>query len=225
MLVELDVPVGIQFQANVLERFYSLFPNPSALLCAGGAPRDWFFGKQAKDLDVFTHKSFINVEQYLSLIEQSKEFKIIRHVTKKDLPPEYANPKIVEVIFLRYLPASHPMLTLQLIILEDNPTLTYPESVYDTFGLNMSKASFSDGIIHLDPSFIKGARESILISSGGLEPKSPYVLKYKQMFSSYRFVDHTDMISYIRDHINIAAHSLRTGVEIPLWGTVDDHLF
>lgn len=34
---------------------YKLFPIDPYCICAGGAPRDWYLGKVASDLDIFIY--------------------------------------------------------------------------------------------------------------------------------------------------------------------------
>jgi hypothetical protein len=107
-------------------------------ICAGGAPRDWYFGNTAKDIDIFvfgwgTDKSFrdkcatVGLHLPLPSVSAKEEYKTCNQVCYiYDCPP-------VQIILRRGL----------------------SRGLLNTFGLSLSQIEYQDGKIHPSKAFIK----------------------------------------------------------------------
>jgi len=87
MTIEKQKEVANYFLKKLQDRDYRC-------MVAGGAPRDWYIGRTAKDIDVFVDTDFTHTEL---------EDIVGLQVTDLTLPPEYeGNPNINSVFETKY---------------------------------------------------------------------------------------------------------------------------
>lgn len=170
-------------------------------LVAGGAPRDWFCGKAAKDIDIFywlptynDHAASLNsnVEQLKALFEGSIELKILgidtigakvfHNIPAAEVVEDYnnyqRNPDILHVFEFEYKGQ-----TIQLISLA-----TRGVNVED-FAYNICQAWWDGVKIEYTELFKVGMDKKILIETGQLYANSEaYKRKMREKFSGFTYI-------------------------------------
>jgi hypothetical protein len=161
---------------KVLGKLFAIDPFA---ICAGGAPRDWHFGKPATDLDIFFHTG---VEQLTIVAE------MLRHVgididsgkAGENLPEWYKlNPDLncvysaavdgvnVQLMFMRY---------------------KTQDTVVPQFPFSICKAWYKHGTITLDREFKVCEKHKIIVKTGTLySDEHKYVQKIKAKFPDWHF--------------------------------------
>lgn len=173
----------IKYQKKIaLEVLNKLQAYDSNVILAGGAPRDWMFGKPAKDLDVYLKYSdvdrLIETVEYLGLRPKK--------IAGNDLPKNYITDYLQRVIDVRY-----KFCDVQIMV-GNIPT----SQVIDKFDLSISQICMSKtGTIRASTNFDQGLKDkTIRVISSRLGSNSPYCTKIKQKFPSWKFENPYELI-------------------------------
>lgn len=158
-----------------------LFPIDPFAIVAGGAPRDWHFGKPATDIDVFFHT---NVRQ-ITIVEQMLKhvgIEISQSRTADNLPEWYKlNPNLLYVY-----ETVVDGVTVQIMLMNAHTH----DSVIPQFPFTICKAWYKHGRIELDREFKKCERHKIVVQTNKLySDEHKYVQKMKGKFPEWEFFD------------------------------------
>lgn len=150
-------------------------------IIAGGAPRDWYLGNLATDIDVYLHypiwttvKQRVELLNELGLIVQSK------HEAWK-IPEIYeTNHHITQLYNCELLGEK-----IQIMFV-DEPTFT---SVVDTFPISISKVWYKKGVIGTTDDFKNSIKYKVLYKTvDSYKEDNKYLLKIKEKFSDYKYI-------------------------------------
>lgn len=124
----------------------------------GGAPRDWYFGNPAKDIDVFFNtnnfQSWMKCSSLIEMVLPWLEF--VSHKSKDNLPENYAVPWLDYV--LTYRSKVEPFIEVQFIAYENGV------NIYDTFDMSICKIEYSlEGELILSDTFIDCLNNGIIL--------------------------------------------------------------
>lgn len=165
----------------LLRKLQAIDPN---CIVAGGAPRDWYLGREAKDIDIFV---------YLPQIENNTQIrrrfrgldlhpeKMARLIDEDD--PQYDNPAIQSVWEGKLAGIIYQ------VILMNAPTF---DSVIPMFDANIVKAWYKDGQIRATPDFVLGHRNKQIILADPIQANSRHVRRLRELFPDYEFNYHEE---------------------------------
>ncbi len=149
---------------------------------AGGAPRDWYFEKDASDLDFFFDSDGSTREQVMERLEAAG-IGVLRpslswQVTE-NVPAGYSgNPDLEFVI-----EAAFKGERMQFMGVKDTST------VVENFPLSLCQATYKDGAITTTRLFELGLQENMIFRTGKeYNSKQDYFAKIKQKFPNFTYV-------------------------------------
>lgn len=155
--------------------------DPTAIV-AGGAPRDWYFGNSATDIDVFFH-----FRNDLSTVRTQEILKglgldVYRKKEGDGLPEAYKkNPMLRCVYDLEY---SGEQVQLLLML---EPTF---KSVINHFPLNICKVWYKHSTIETTQDFLRAVKHKALVKVSPLYANGDkYVEKIKTKFPDFKYYD------------------------------------
>jgi hypothetical protein len=156
-----------------------LFPIDPFAICAGGAPRDWHFGKPATDIDIFFHTS---VDQLTIVEEMLKHVGIkldgVRHA--ESLPEWYKLNPALKCVY----ECTVDGVSVQLMFMNAKTQ----DAVVPQFPFSICKAWYKHGKITLDSDFKKCEKHKIVVQTNNLySDEHKYVQKIKAKFPDYEF--------------------------------------
>jgi len=159
-----------------------LFPLDPFAICAGGAPRDWHFGKPATDLDIFFYTS---VEQITIVAE------MLRHVginlvdegrTGDELPEWYKLNPALRCVYSTVVDG----VNVQLMLMNDKTH----NSVIPHFPFSICKAWYKHGRINLDKDFLAAEQNKVVVKCNTVyNDEHKYVQKIKAKFPDWQFCE------------------------------------
>jgi hypothetical protein len=174
---------------TVLQRLLTI--DPFAIV-AGGAPRDWYLGKEATDLDVYFHPNpnwnVMTVRN--QLIARGFEFTDVGDLQESWDDAEQSKSQYLANQYLKavYNPINTAM-KVQLMWMSE-PTF---ESVLPQFTLNLSKVYYKNGKISTDTIFDLGVAEKALIRTNSVYiNNNRYIDKIKAKFPDYTYYESED---------------------------------
>ena len=167
-------------------------------IIAGGAPRDWYLGNLATDIDVYLHypihttvRQRVGLLNELGLTVQSKheawrvnEIYQTNHHIKQLYNCELLGEKI-QVMFV------------------DEPTFT---SVVDTFPISISKAWYKKGVVSITQDFKDSVKYKILWKTvDSYKEDNSYIAKIKAKFSDYKYItkEQINAIKTLKDSLEL----------------------
>ena len=165
---------------------------PSAVV-AGGAPRDWYFGKPAKDIDCYV--TDVKLEQVESL------FKMIgvkiKEIKKGENRGAYAHDNNLEMVLdFRYM-----FLDFQLMLIQG----TMVGRMIDRFPVSICKIEY-DGT-NVDPSYEFKVAEAVkvLLISPRYKLDDPYIVKIVNKFPDYEIMEGSDsnILKLYRQYVEV----------------------
>lgn len=151
-------------------------------ICAGGAPRDWHFGKRATDLDFFICPSgalpTFKVQEQLKLAGLD----ILETKSGASLPDIYKrNPDLMCVFDVDYNGTKVQIMRMNM------PTF---KSVIPQFPLSICKAWYKNYKIHLDKDFIRGENHKIIVKTNTVyNSEHSYINKILNKFPEYAYYE------------------------------------
>lgn len=102
MFIYTKSPEPIELEMELTEEFLALFKqdvvDPEV---AGGAPRDWFFNKLSKDIDIFVNHS-TDMNSLLQKLKNNTFVDFDKYVTTEELPENYRSIYISSVISFKF---------------------------------------------------------------------------------------------------------------------------
>lgn len=158
-----------------------LFPVDPFAICAGGAPRDWHFGKPATDLDIFF---YTGVEQLTIVEEMLRRVGInIDNGKAGDSLPEWykLNPDLKCVYA-----AEVNGVNVQLMLMQYKTQ----DTVVPKFPFSICKAWYKRGHITLEKDFLVAERNKVVVKCNTVyNDEHKYVQKIKAKFPDWQFCD------------------------------------
>jgi hypothetical protein len=173
---------------GVLERLSVV--DPSCIL-AGGAPRDWYFGETASDLDFFVYLR--GDLSWGSLNKQLKralpDVKFSERDFRKEVPELYKkNPHLRAVLDFEQQGQA-----CQLIVM-NKPTF---QCVVDHFPLSICKVWYKFGSIYTTEDFRAGEfGKAIVLCNDLYADGSKYVAKIRKKFPHYKYYDSWNKLAH-----------------------------
>lgn len=153
---------------DIMEKLETVDSN---CILAGGAPRDWFLGILANDLDFYIH---INGDVKNTL--NSLGFFVYQKGSRYN---PYSNPHLDSVFECLYKDCK-----IQFMFMNDAIT---PDFVLGTFLLDICKVWYKGGTIQTHPHFDESVSHKIIREVGNIY-NPDYVQKIKNRFPSYLYI-------------------------------------
>lgn len=149
--------------------------DPFCIL-AGGAPRDWWLGKPARDLDFYFHSNNPLKSVNLQLSRAGIEVVGGRHINSKENLYKTL-PTLSRII---YCIAEGSDIQIQLMQLSKK---TF--GVIDEFACGVSKVWYKAGRIVPSQDFLLGHKTKSIVLNNGYEEDDFYIKKIKHYFPEY----------------------------------------
>ena len=172
---------------TVLQRLLTL--DPFAIV-AGGAPRDWYLGREATDLDVYFHPNpnwdVMTVRNQLI----ARGFEFTDAVDSLQQFNENEEERRSQYLANQYLKAVYnPINTAMKVQLMWMSEPTF-ESVLPQFTLNLSRAYYKNDKISTDTIFDLGIKEKAIIRTNSVYINNDrYIDKIKAKFPDYTYYE------------------------------------
>ncbi|AUR99348.1 coil containing protein [Vibrio phage 1.264.O._10N.286.51.F2] len=172
-----------QIAKEVLEELEVI--DPFCIL-AGGAPRDWFFGNVAADLDFYVYDAAhlsqsVWTERLGKTLLDVKPLGLIEGKSNEEIDHEYTAMKDLRYVFEgEYMGA-----TIQVMIM-DKPTFG---CVVDNFCMDNSKIWWKGGRVQPTPEFLLANATRTLRVCPDHAPKQRYIDKMVEKFPTYKLVE------------------------------------
>ncbi len=173
--------------------------DPSCIL-AGGAPRNWFFGKEANDLDFYIH---LPEEQcYKSALRFKRVGLEVKHVDyKSDKWKDYG---IMKHLF-RIYEGEYSGQKIQIMVMGES---TY-HSVVPCFGVSICKFWWKGGDIAPTNDALVSILTKTLFIKDDYSAKEIHVAKQKKYFPDYRVLPYSkyDLVSKLtlKEYLDLGA--------------------
>jgi|SRR4028118_202838 hypothetical protein len=160
-------------------------------IVAGGAPRDWYLGNEAKDIDVYLYdsrKTYVYASQREGLLK-ALGFEIDSKHEDWTVPELYkSNHYIAHLYNSTFLGE-----TVQIIFVSE-PTFV---SVIDTFPISISKVWYKGGEVYTTDDFDRSIKHKILYKTvDSYEEDNKYLLKIREKFSDYKYLTYEQVVAY-----------------------------
>jgi hypothetical protein len=169
-------------QQKVADKILSILEglDPTCIV-AGGAPRDWLHGKDAKDIDIFMHmREDLSQSRIINMIERLGLFVRPVPLGKVDEINYRTNPDIRIVIDVQY-----EDVPIQIIIV-NKPTY----SVVNSFAFNICKVWYKNKEIHTTPEYRYATANKVLIRTGDIFRSSEaYTSRIRAKFPNYAYYE------------------------------------
>ena len=164
---------------GVLDALFCI--DPCAIV-AGGAPRDWYLGKEASDIDVFF---YTRPNPRASVVRKQLErvgFVIIEHKTGENIPENYRRNPFLVCVFN----CSINGFNVQLMLMSES---TYT-STLNEFPLSLSKVMYKDKHITTTKDFDLSIKHKVLYKTGELYLNGDaYIQKIIKKFPEFRYFE------------------------------------
>lgn len=149
-------------------------------ICAGGAPRDWHFGKVATDLDFFICPSSYLPSHKVKQQLENVGLTIVATKYAENLPDVYKrNPHLGQVFEVEYHGSNVQIMRMH------EPTF---RSVLPQFPLSICKAWYKNHKIRLDRDFTRGENHKVIVKTNTVyNDEHAYVQKILAKFPEYRY--------------------------------------
>ena len=152
-------------------------------IIAGGAPRDWYLGNLATDIDVYLYDSrttYVYAEQRTNLLSELGFNIQCKHEDWK-LPELYQSNHHIKHLYTCELLGKKVQ-----ILFVKKPTFT---SVVDTFPISISKIWYKNKKIRTTPDFKDSVKYKILWKTvDSYKEDNKYIAKIKAKFSDYLYI-------------------------------------
>lgn len=172
----------------ILEKLTAV--DPYAIV-AGGAPRDWYFNKEATDIDVYIHVSLNVLNKDVKRQIEVCGFTVLSEKDGKNIPEDYKlNPNIRTVINTTLEGED-----IQIMVML-KPTF---DSVVDKFAVSLSKIWYKNGKVNITKDFEISVKHSVMYKCSDLYGDShKYIQKLKNKFPEFKyFASKSEMVDYV----------------------------
>lgn len=150
------------------------------VLVAGGAPRDWFLGKVASDIDIYIESN--SVRNQRDVISQLDElgFKIAEIKDANNFTELYAKADHLQVV----ISCLYKKQNVQIMLVSCETI-----KVTEGFPLSVCKITFDrDEGIYVTPSFFNGYRQkTIYVENWRYQDNHPYIVKIRNKFPDWKY--------------------------------------
>jgi hypothetical protein len=161
---------------DVLEKLFLIDPY---CIVAGGAPRDWWHGKPANDIDAFVHVRNGTTLGIINLMLEKAGFTITSYKEEGSIPEMYKkNPDLRCVINI-----GNYETPVQIMIMRE----PIWDSVINKFPLSICKAWYKHGKVDVDKDFLIGEKWGLIFKTSTLYNSGD---AYLQKVTKY-YPDHT----------------------------------
>lgn len=175
-----------QAQADVI--LDKLFPIDPYVICAGGAPRDWYLGKAANDLDIFIHPSI--ALPTFKVYEQLKSvgFDVLETKSGEGLPDIYKRNPLLMCVFNVNVNWNGTNVQIMRML---EPTF---KSVLPQFPLSICKAWYKNYKIHLDKEFKRSVAHRMIVKTNTVyNDENAYIKKIMDKFPDYKYYSNWEL--------------------------------
>lgn len=152
--------VRIEQQKQVADKVLDMlrFTDPTAIV-AGGAPRDWYMGRAAKDIDVFMHTpprwGHTGTKELLSDLFCVN----VMPMERSEHTENYSQNPLIERVFDSKIDGEQ----VQFVCL-NKPSF----GIVDTFGFNVCKVWYKNSKLRTTKDFVHAVENQVLIETGEL---------------------------------------------------------
>jgi hypothetical protein len=169
-----------QVTANlVLDKLYPICPYT---IVAGGAPRDWYFGNEAKDIDVYFSTTALTESMLMAQLKAAfgndMEVKFSR---RTDLHKDPIYKTLVGLIRIIELTINNTK--VQLIQMDSSERLF---KVVDDFSVSICKIWYKGGTIFRTKDFKLTEKTKVMFLSDGYKWNDPHPAKIASRFTDYK---------------------------------------
>lgn len=167
---------------DILDRLELLDPY---CILAGGAPRDWFLGKEANDLDFYVNLLPMRNEEEEATLNRLLGLVVSRLADTSRKESEYNCMKHLKRIYeFKYKGQDCQIMVM------DTPTF---KSVIDHFGTSICKVWFKRGRIHPTLDFLMSLRLKCIYKQNNYNAKEKHVSKMVERFPNYRLFEYSQL--------------------------------
>lgn len=179
--------IGLQKQVadTALDMMYLIDPY---CIVAGGAPRDWYFGKEAADIDLFFHCPQASTQATMEEMLLRAGFKVTSTKTGDDIPDWYKkNPYLKTVYETEAFGVKVQLLRMS--------KQTW-DSVIDKFPLSICKAWYKNGKAHYEKDFLRSVEfEAIYKTNTIYNNEHQYIQKVLAKFPQYKYYENLESLA------------------------------
>ena len=173
----MNIETQMKITDEVMAKIYSISPYA---IVAGGAPRDWYFGNPANDIDVFLYRPDLVTSWAHEAILENVGLKV--HQLGQNDTNHYLyskNPKIAKVFECTY-----KRQRFQFVFMLEK-TFT---SVVKNFPLNICMAWYKNGEIHTTKDFERAVNHQAIVKVNPLYADGDaYITKIKNKFPGFGY--------------------------------------
>ncbi len=164
---------------KALDLLYSVCPSA---IVAGGAPRDWYLGIPAKDIDIFiTADNRWTTSEIVEVLSKLGFEKVTPITPKEDGLQNYTMNPHIRFVYNGKLDDE----LIQVVVLNDS---TY--KIVDTFAFNVCKVWYKNSKVNTTPDFEYAIFNKVLIKQGELYSSTfLYRDKIIKKFPDYKYYD------------------------------------
>jgi hypothetical protein len=184
-------------------------------IVAGGAPRDWYLGNEATDIDVYlfdSRSTYIYSDQRLGLLNELG-LNINTKYENWKRPEMYQSNHHIKHLYNSEIDGEQ----IQIIFM-GKPTFT---SVIDTFPISISKIWYKGGEIRTTQDFEDSVKYKVLWKTvDEYKEDNKYLLKIKSKFSDYKYItkEQLQAIKVIKEAVkNLGNDSVLNREEVVHW--------
>lgn len=160
------------------------------VLLAGGAPRDWYFTRVAKDLDIYLYLPYNDLDEINNFIE----FLLNKYGTKKSVNYvdefEYIKSDIYKCIYTYNILGED----VQIIILNKDLSIS---DILNSFDLSLCKAWYKDGLINLSEDFKISILTNHIYLCGDNDWENEHVKRICEKYPSFKRSTYSDAIKIV----------------------------
>jgi hypothetical protein len=174
----------IEYQKQIADEILlKLFLVDPYSIVAGGAPRSWHHGEEARDLDIFVYDTCTQT-MFLQKLA-SLGFIITSTGTREELPEMYKKNPFLEAVY----DCVYNNVKVQFMYM-NKPTF---DSVIAQFPLSICKAWYKDGNIVLEKDFLRGEKYKAIVRTNELYgDESLYIQKIMGYYPDYTYYEAWD---------------------------------
>src|SRR5258706_15192247 len=173
-----------------------IFPIDLYSIVAGGAPRDWYFHREASDIDIFLHRP--DLQTSWSFVETFKSIGLSVSQLGSNLTNHriYAKNMLIDKVF----ECEYKKLKFQFINMKEK-TFT---SVVPQFPLTICKAWYKNGEINTYPDFDATVKNNVIVKVNDLYADGDkYIEKIRNKFPYFQYFDSYESYGkYALNHID-----------------------
>ena len=180
----MDYKDQMKIADEVLEKLYPISPYA---IVAGGAPRDWYFEKEAVDIDVFLYRPDLVTSHSIISVFKSIGMDIWQIGHSMSGHPQYEKNALIYKVFN----CTYKNVNFQFIFMKEK-TFT---SVVPKFPLNICMIWYKDKI-HTTRDFNRAVKHKVIVKMNPLYADGDkYIKKIKERFPDYDYYDNYEKLA------------------------------